>query len=128
MSSTNALRGIGRQIQLQRATKIAEFRQAWINELREAMADFQSFGVTPNSGQLETREFYKYGTQIELLMNKADPNYSKLQNAMYCFLSAKTIEQKFGCNAPFVEVCQDILKTEWRVLKKELAEATEQST
>lgn len=92
------------------------------------MANFQSFGVTPNSSQLETREFYKYGTQIELLMNKTDPNFSKLQSAMYCFLTAKTIEQKFSCNAPFVDVCQDILKTEWRVLKKELAEATEAPT
>lgn len=42
---------------------------------------------------------------------------------MYDFLAAKTIEEKFLCNVPFVEICQDILKTEWEVLKRDLAMA-----
>jgi hypothetical protein len=28
-----------------------------------------------------------------------------------------------SCNAPYVKVCQDILKNEWDVLKKEFAKA-----
>jgi hypothetical protein len=124
-SSANALRGIDRQIKLQGAAKIAEFRQEWINNLREAMSNFQSYGVTPNSDQGEMREFYKYGTQIELLMNRSDPNYSRLQSAMYHFLTTETVAEKFSGNMPYVVVCQDILKTEWDVLKKQLAAATE---
>jgi hypothetical protein len=127
-SSINALQGIDRQIRLQRGTKDAEFRQAWINELREAMANFQSFGVTPEADQQKAREFYKYGTQIELMMNRADPNYPKLQEAMYRFLAAESAKEKFRCNEPFVEVCQDILKTEWEVLKKRLEEASAERT
>lgn len=122
-SSANALQGIDRQISLQSATKISEFRQAWINELREAMSNYHSYGVTPNLDQTQVREFFKYGTQVELMMNREDPQYSRLQNAMYCFLSAKTEEEKFACNAEYVLVCQDILKGEWEVLKKQISAA-----
>lgn len=78
-ASANALLGINRQMRLQSGAKIAEFRQAWINELRDAMANYQSYAVTPNLNQHETREYYKYGTQIELLMDRRDPNYTRLE-------------------------------------------------
>lgn len=123
-SSTNALQGIDRQITLQGAAKISEFRQAWINKLREAMASYQSYGITPTLNQMQTREFYKFGTEIELLMNRSDPNYARLNQAMYCFLYAKTETEKFSCNAAFVRVCQDILKVEWDLLKQQLGEAS----
>ena len=87
------------------------------------MASYQSYGVTPDLGQEKEREFYKFGTQIELLMNRADPNYIKLSAAMYCFLNAATKEEKYSCNASYVLVCQDILKKEWGVLKSDLAAA-----
>lgn len=120
--------GMGKQIDFQTRSKMAEFRQAWINELREQMATLQSVGVTPNFEHQQRSEFYKAGTKIELLMNRNDPRYDRLQDLMYCFLDAKTKEEKFACNAPFVEVCQDILKAEWEVLKKELAMATDNRT
>ena len=123
-----ALAGVSRQIDFQIAAKLAEFRQAWINELRECMSEIQSFGVTPELEHSRTRKFYKFGTKIELLMNRGDPNYQNLQQCMYAFLSAKTIEEKFACNAPFIEVCQDILKTEWEVLKREMREANRGAT
>jgi hypothetical protein len=87
------------------------------------MANYQSYGVTPNLGQTEIREYYKFGTEIELFMNRADPKYPDLQRTMYNFLNAKTTEEKYACNAPYVKVCQDILKNEWDVLKKEFAKA-----
>jgi hypothetical protein len=127
-SSDNSLRGIDRQIRLQRASKLAEFRQGWINDLRESMATFHSFGIHPGSDQLQAREFFKFGTQIELFINRSDPNYARLQSAMHCFVSANTMEQKFNCNAEYVAVCQDILKTEWDVLKEQLLEASEKKT
>ena len=112
-----------RQITFQRAAKMADFRQAWINDLRESMARFHALGVTPDLDQTRQQEFYEFGTKIELAMNRQDPNYKKLINIMYDFLRAKTTEEKFRCNAPFTEVCQDILKAEWEVLKANLAEA-----
>jgi hypothetical protein len=119
-----ALKGINSQIKFQHATKVAEFRQAWINDLRESMALLQSIGVTPNLQQQQEAAFYKAGTKIELLMNRRDERYEALLECMYAFLAAETPEQKYRCNAPFILICQDILKTEWEVLKKELAAAT----
>ena len=68
-ASKTALEGVQKQIEFQRAVKIAEFRQAWINDLREAMAKFQSLGITPDLEHAFEPEFYRLGTKIELLMN-----------------------------------------------------------
>ncbi len=123
-ATQNALKGIDSQIKFQHSAKIAEFRQAWINELRESMALLQSIGVTPNLQQQQQADFYKAGTKIELLMNRDDERYETLQECMYAFLAAETLEEKYRCNAPFIIICQDILKTEWEVLKKDLAAST----
>lgn len=120
-SAQSALSGISEQISFQAKAKRAEFRQAWINELRRQMSTLQSYGVTPDLYHQSIREFYAAGTSIELLMNRDDPRYQELHSAIYAFLDAATVEDKFACNAPFIRVCQDILKTEWEVLKKELA-------
>jgi hypothetical protein len=121
-SAESAFDGVTRQIDFQKRAKIAEFRQQWINELRHQMASLQSLGVTPNLQHQFNRRFFEAGTSIELLMNREDPRYAELQDRMYAFLYAKSLDEKFSCNAPFVSVCQDILKTEWEVLKKDLAE------
>ena len=119
-TAQTALDGVTLQIEFQTRAKIAEFRQAWINELRCQMSTLQSLGVTPDLQHQNSQEFYKAGTAIELLMNRDDLRYEELQNRMYAFLKAQTINEKFSCNAPFVHVCQDILKAEWEKLKKDL--------
>jgi len=68
-----------------------------------------------------TREFYEYGTRIELLMNPEDQDYNELQNCLYVFLAAKTDIEKFSANAKYVNVCQRILKHEWDKLKDAIA-------
>ena len=74
--------------------KIAEFRQQWINKLRSSMSEFQSYGILPNLDPTKEREFYKLGTEIELLMNPNDEDYRALQDSLYnptyLFLREKT--------------------------------------
>jgi hypothetical protein len=41
-------RNFTKQLRSAHALKVAEMRQAWINNLREAMVSFQSYGVTPD--------------------------------------------------------------------------------
>lgn len=120
-SATKTLDGITSQIEFQTRSKLAEFRQAWINELRVQMSTLQSLGVTPGISHAEKDAFYKAGTMIELLMNRDDPQFPQLQECMYALLAAETLEEKYACNAPYIEVCQDILKREWDRLKAELA-------
>lgn len=102
--------------------KVAEFRQNWINSLRDEMAEFQSHGVYPGADPTKERMFYRCGTKIELLMNPNDPDFNELQSQMYGFLKAtdgSTID-KYSRNAEFVSLCQRILKREWDRLKSDL--------
>jgi vacuolar-type H+-ATPase subunit E/Vma4 len=108
------------QARLTANIRLAEMRQAWINSLRDDMASFQSYGVTPSLEQAKQQEFYRLGTRIELFMNPEDRDYDRLQDGLYAFLTAKTIEEKYGANAGFVAVCQRILKREWNVLRDEI--------
>jgi hypothetical protein len=125
-SSANALHGIDRQIRLQSAAKLAEFRQAWINGLREAMAKYQAHGAISNMNDENMRELFKFHAEISLMMNRNDINYLRLQSAMDCFLHAPDSAKRFLCRDEFLLVCQDILKTEWDVLKEQLEAATTQ--
>jgi hypothetical protein len=116
-------RNFNRELRSAHALKISEMRQAWINNLRDAMSLFQSYGVTPNMNQNDIREWYEAGTRIELLMNPADPDYDELHERMDAFLGAKDPIEKFGANPAYVAVCQKILKREWEALKAEIRAA-----
>lgn len=100
--------------------KLADFRQAWINALRDDMAAFQALGVTPGVAQRSEQDFYRLGTRIELRMNPQDPDYQELQDCLYAYLQADDDHGKYAANPRYVEVCQRILKREWDVLKKEI--------
>ncbi|QYE34656.1 hypothetical protein KZX46_18135 [Polymorphobacter sp. PAMC 29334] len=108
------------EAQLATAIKLADMRQVWINNLRDDMSAFQSFGVTPDLDHGNNQEFYRLGTRIELFMNPDDPDYEALTDVLYGFLSAKSTFEKYSANPRFVKVCQRILKREWDVLKNEL--------
>ena len=113
-------RNAKRQIRSAHALKVSEMRQDWIHRLREAMATFQSYGVTPQLKHDKQREFYEAGTLIELFMNPNDADYPELSDRLYEFLAASDDLEKFSANREFVQVCQQILKREWDVLKQEL--------
>ena len=116
-------RNFNRQLRSAHSLKIAEMRQAWINNLRDAMIAFQSYGVTPGLDHHEKREWYEAGTRIELLMNPADPDFDELQRRMYAFFGSMDESDKFSANPEFIEICQRILKREWEVLKAEVKAA-----
>jgi hypothetical protein len=103
-----------------RSLKLSEHRLAWIQKLRDEMAIFQSWGMTPGVKQADQREFYEHGTRIELLMNPGDPDYRILQALMYRLLEAQDLNQKYSINAEFVSLCQKILKREWELAKREI--------
>lgn len=110
-----------RNVEIQVALREADFRQEWIDKLRDAMSEFQSYGVTPELNQRLDRKFYELGTKIELLMNPKDVKYPELKRNLYRFLNATSIGEKYTINPEYIEVCQKILKTEWEVLKSDLA-------
>jgi Flp pilus assembly protein TadB len=116
-AAKSARQAMEQQTKLNAKAKIAEFRQAWINNLRDAMAKLLALGFeTPD------REVIEAAARIQLLMNKKDDRYPELIKQMNEFATAmKGGNQRYD-SKKFIELCQDILKNEWDVLKKELLE------
>ncbi|WP_092080251.1 hypothetical protein [Desulfuromonas thiophila] len=121
-STRRALKTEREKLDFQAKIKVAEFRQNWINQLRDSMSEFQSYGVLPNADPSQERDFYRLGTKIELLMNPNDPDYGKIQQCLYAFLHAANgnMVEKYGVNSEFISTCQGILKREWERLKADL--------
>lgn len=109
-----------RQLHSSHSLKIADMRQAWINNLRDEMAVFQSYIGMPNMSDVERQSWHKAGTKIELLMNPADPDFEDLKASMYAFLEKMDRKGNEAASDKFVAVCQRILKREWELLKNEV--------
>jgi len=113
-----AARGVDNQISLNSTVKIAEFRQAWINDLRAAMAKL--FAISLRGGVNDESELYELSAKIRLLMNREDVRYDELVTRMEQLI-AKLHNQTRGQSEEFIRISQDILKNEWEVLKRDLA-------
>lgn len=110
---------MGRQILLNSTAKLAEFRQRWINDLRDAMAKFTALAIANDASNFQ--ETVEIGAKIALLMNRRDKRFPDLVRGMTAFRErAQSRESTFDLSA-FRRLCQDILKDEWEVLKKELS-------
>lgn len=113
-----AAKGLENQIRLNSAVKLAEFRQGWINELRQAIAKFQSLGDTLKESDLP--QVHELQAKIELLMNRKDKRYESLVDAMAAFITETDDIQRALRQTEFMVISQDILKAEWETLKREI--------
>lgn len=106
------------------ALKHADFRQLWINRLRDEMGTLQSLAVNykPGDADGETK-FIKSLTTILMLMNRDDPDYQLLIDHMNAILVSKESTDAshfFDAYVGLTDICQDILKREWEVTKREM--------
>ena len=117
-AAQSAREAMENQTKLNAKAKIAEFRQTWINNLRDAMAKLMGQGL----GAHAPSDVIEATAKIQLLMNKNDDRYPQLTKFMKEYVIAmKSGDQRYD-SSEFIELCQDILKNEWEVLKKELLE------
>lgn len=129
-SSKRALLGTERQLAFNRAAKIADYRQQWINDLRDAMAEWRSYPIypvkdeTPSEAENREQAMHKVRTKILLMMNRNDSRYGELNRIMHSVEMAMAYADRGSDDDPFVKLFQDILKTEWETLKTDLAKAT----
>lgn len=110
-------RNFSRKLQSAHALKMAEMRQQYIHNLREAMAEFLSYASTPTLDQASTREFYEYASRIELMLNPNDEDYMEMIQLLRKFLHAAGGDEKLDLTVPYVRLCQRILKREWNIAK-----------
>lgn len=102
--------------------ELAKFRLEWIQRLRDALSEFQSYAVLPNFEPHKERKFYELGTQIELLLNPDEEPNKDLLKQMYSMLdvSSGTITDKYQKNPEFILSAQKILKSEWDRARNDL--------
>lgn len=143
VSAWVARRNTTMQVALQQKLKHAEFRQDWINVLREQMSRFQALAYSKPAEAATSSDVADAMLRVVMQLNPKDRNYEKLTGLMYDVmnhgraLAGKVSENVTSqstivahvqlpsnplvdANADFVTVCQDILKTEWDVTKKGL--------
>jgi hypothetical protein len=118
-AARSARQAMEHQTKLNAKGKIAEFRQAWINNLRDAMAKFMAVGSDRKHGT-ET-DMVEAGIKMQLLMNRNGARIPELVEYMGDFSLAMADDHHYDAQK-FVMLCQEILKGEWEVLKKELLE------
>lgn len=118
--------------------KHADFRQNWINKLRDEMATFQAKAFVNVNEASRSVEVGEAMLKILMLIDRKDPHYGELKQLLYGVMNyAKErdlrVQNPQGGDLPtlpdnpltadhakFVQVCQDILKNEWEVTKKGL--------
>ncbi|MFN3475850.1 MAG: hypothetical protein ACK4ZW_17565 [Blastomonas sp.] len=110
------------QARISQRIKRAEFRQGWINSLREAFIEFQKTTFARRADSAE--ELVEQAARIMLLMNRSDPQFEELRKCMGQQLDGMTAKGRASrsTNDDFIKISQSILKREWEVTKNELEE------
>lgn len=110
--------------QIAQRTKRAEFRQAWINQLRDSFS--KAFAGFAHPQGLD-RQAAEEGARILLMLNRNDPDYDKLTAAVHVLVQGADVsqEEKWKAQREFIAVSQDILKREWEVVKSEIGKFEE---
>jgi len=120
-----ALKATKTAIGMQRRTKLAEFRQSWIRDLRDEISRFLGLTISFANSQFDDwSAVNRHMCKIELLMNRDDPRYKKFTALMgkLSVVSMENNDDTAEIEEEFIRCSQEILKAEWDRLKAELAQ------
>ncbi len=106
-----------RQRELSHQLKLAEFRQSWINDMREDFAIYtaRTWSEALNKGPEAQKELLVAQARILMRMNPSDPDY----DSILCSLRSPIAHPESEKKALF-EIGQRVLKREWERLKDDL--------
>lgn len=104
--------------------KVAEFRQAWINNVIDTLSEHHSIISTIPAGQSaspeDERKLASSRTKLAILLNPDEADTVALLNAMEKVDASKTDAEFATSESEMLAVARRLLKTEWVRLKKEL--------
>jgi len=111
-----------KQRKLAHQLKLAEFRQAWIDNLREDFAIYSAltWDAETNAGLESKKERIKVQTRILLRLNPRDKDYDLVVQSL-----RNPVADKSKGRQAIYEIAQPLLKREWDRLKADLAEVDE---
>jgi hypothetical protein len=102
--------------------KLADFRESWLNNLRDTTSELASvlLSIEDVSSAAGMQRAFELATKTKLLMNKTDVRYSELISLLEAIVNNDNTASRFKLAADLGNVVQDILKVEWGVLKRDL--------
>jgi hypothetical protein len=109
--------------------RIAEFRQKWIDDVRDTLSEYQSLlilAALPRNSQEGTLTWdnnirlHTLRLKLEMLLNPAEKATSELFNAIGGVMMTHGVPGKVDKSALVADAAQKILKAEWRRLQDEL--------
>ena len=103
-------------------SKLADFREAWLNRLRDTIAELgaEVLSGSNDSNHLNRRRIHELAIKIKLLMNRRDPRYRSLHELLIAVPTANAKDESNAVISDLTRIGQDILKTEWEILKYDL--------
>ncbi|MCV2869399.1 hypothetical protein OEW28_12260 [Defluviimonas sp. WL0002] len=103
--------------------KISDFRQAWINDLRDDCARLISI-ADDDMDPIELREYQYLWTRIQLRLNTADKVHADLVVALKNLTAAMHSKSKIADAQSNIQIeVNSLLKNEWDRLKSDLKKA-----
>ena len=103
---------------------VAQFRQAWIYKVIDTIRDHHSVLMNKPAGQRPTADESKAltasRTQLEILLNPAEPDTIALLTKIDEIDKSKTNDERDAKSAEMLTVARTLLKREWARLKDEL--------
>jgi hypothetical protein len=115
------------QARVSQQLKHADFRQTWINALREEMARFQLLTAQSRTDADKFANLAQSMSMILLRMDRNDEDYDRLVGKMDEVMDLIEAGRAGSAAAPSITaasdlllICQDILKREWDVTKDEM--------
>ncbi len=115
------------QARVSQQLKHADFRQTWINSLREEMARFQLLIAQSRTDADKFADLAQSMSMIMLRMDRSDEDYDRLvwkmdevMDVIEAARAGRTPPPGSTAASDLLLICQDILKREWDVTKDEM--------
>jgi len=108
-----------RRIKLEATVEICRFRQKWLEQLRDEVAQLTAVSVKALKSNLSNDEkdnFYLRLSRVSLLVNESNQHWPELKESMGVMfnrtMGEKGLSEKTDIE-PFLTVAKKILKDEW---------------
>lgn len=101
---------------------VAEFRQAWIYKVINALSELHAILVAYAGSPLppeQTRKLHALRTELEILLNPDESDTVALTGAIDAIIACKD-EEREAKSDQMIQIARQLLKREWVRLKSEL--------
>ena len=99
--------------------KAAEFRQNWINDLRQSILELQEIAAEVEENPRQNPKLYAAVAKILLLTNPSEEAHEQLRLEARNYITAG-FKQELKFNDKLIESAEKVLKIEWDRLKDDL--------